>query len=96
MTGAVAGGTDGDRPRGDRESESENAVGGARLVAHDGEPHDIVFPHRATAVVQPTGHASGRAIAELMLGVIADSADVAHRLASPVVEPGDTDGPVRG
>lgn len=45
---------------------------------------------------RPTGHASGRAIAELMLGAIAHPADVAHRLASPVVEPGDTDGPRGG
>ncbi|MDN7674703.1 substrate-binding domain-containing protein [Burkholderia oklahomensis] len=66
------------------------------LVVYDGVSRDISFPHKATAVLQPTGHASGRAIAELMLGVIADPADVAHRLASPVVEPGDTDGPVRG
>ncbi|KWZ47200.1 hypothetical protein WS73_00925 [Burkholderia savannae] len=57
---------------------------------------DISFPHRATAVVQPTGQASGLAIAELMLGVIAEPPGIAHRLASPVVEPGDTDGPLGG
>lgn len=97
MTGAVAGRTDGARSRGDREGESESAVGGARLVAHDSEPRDIVFQHRAATVLQPTGYASGRAIAaELMVGIIADPAGVAHRLASPVVEPGDTDGPARG
>ncbi len=31
-----------------------------------------------------------------MLGAIAHPGDAAHRLVSPVIEPGDTDGPFSG
>ncbi|KAA8765977.1 substrate-binding domain-containing protein [Burkholderia pseudomallei] len=66
------------------------------LIVYDGVSPDVSFPHHASAVLQPTGHASGRAIAELMLGAIANPGDAAHRLVSPVIEPGDTDGPFSG
>ncbi|MDN7930237.1 substrate-binding domain-containing protein [Burkholderia metallica] len=65
------------------------------LIVYDGVPPDLAHPHRVTAVVQPTGHASGRALAELMLKRLDDGAR-AHRLEAPVIEAGDTDGPLRG
>ena len=63
------------------------------LIVYDGVPADVSHPYTVTAVTQPTGHASGRAIAELMLGAIEDRDRRAHRLALPRIEPGDTDGP---
>lgn len=65
------------------------------LIVYDGVPPDIAHPHRVTAVMQPTGHASGRALAELMLKRLDDGVH-GHRLEAPVIEAGDTDGPVRG
>jgi hypothetical protein len=52
-------------------------------------------PYRVTAVVQPTGHASGRALAELMLRLLGDGVRE-QRLEAPAIEAGDTDGPLRG
>lgn len=63
------------------------------LIVYDGVPPDVAHPHRVTAVVQPTGHATGRALAELMLGVVAKGAP-SERLELPVIEAGDTDGAV--
>lgn len=63
------------------------------LIVYDGVPSEISHPYAVTAVMQPTGHASGRAIAELMLDAIRDRDRCAHRLALPRLEPGDTDGP---
>ncbi|MXN76659.1 LacI family DNA-binding transcriptional regulator [Burkholderia sp. 4701] len=65
------------------------------LIVYDGVPADIAHPHRVTAIAQPTGHASGRAIAELMLGMI-DGGVRGERLEMPVIDAGDTDGPVHG
>ncbi|MCA8017445.1 substrate-binding domain-containing protein [Burkholderia metallica] len=65
------------------------------LIVYDGVPPDLAHPHRVTAVVQPTGHASGRALAELMLKRL-DDGTRGHRLEAPVIEAGDTDGPLRG
>lgn len=65
------------------------------LIVYDGVPPDIAHPYRVTAVVQPTGQASGRALAELMLRLLDDG--VCHqRLEAPAIEAGDTDGPLRG
>jgi LacI family transcriptional regulator len=64
------------------------------LIVYDGVPSDVSHPHTVTAVTQPTGDASGRAIAELMLCAIDDRDRRAHRLALPTIEPGDTDGPI--
>jgi LacI family transcriptional regulator len=64
------------------------------LIVYDGVPSDVSHPYAVTAVMQPTGHASGRAIAELMLDAIKDRDRCAHRLALPRIEPGDTDGPM--
>ncbi|KVN57928.1 substrate-binding domain-containing protein [Burkholderia stagnalis] len=64
------------------------------LIVYDGVPADIAHPHRVTAIAQPTGHASGRSIAELMLGMI-DGGVRGERLEMPVIDAGDTDGPAR-
>ena len=65
------------------------------LIVYDGVPPDIAHPYRVTAVVQPTGHASGRALAELMLR-LRDDGVCDQRLEAPAIEAGDTDGPLRG
>ncbi|CAD9219732.1 Transcriptional regulator, LacI family [Burkholderia cenocepacia] len=65
------------------------------LIVYDGVPADIAHPYRVTAVVQPTGHASGRALAELMLRLLDDGV-CDQRLEAPAIEAGDTDGPLRG
>ncbi|WP_175907076.1 substrate-binding domain-containing protein [Burkholderia sp. BCC1640] len=65
------------------------------LIVYDGVPPEVAYPHRVTAVVQPTGHATGRALADLMLGLLADGVR-GHRLEMPIIEAGDTDGPLHG
>lgn len=65
------------------------------LIVYDGVPPEVAYPHRVTAVVQPTGHATGRALADLMLGLLADGVR-GHRLEMPMIEAGDTDGPLHG
>lgn len=62
------------------------------LIVYDGVPPEVASPHRVTAVVQPTGHASGVALAELIVNIIAGGERDAHRLVRPVIEAGDTDG----
>jgi LacI family transcriptional regulator len=63
------------------------------LIVYDGVPSEVSHPYTVTAVTQPTGHASGKAMAELVLDAISDRERCAHRLALPRIEPGDTDGP---
>ncbi len=65
------------------------------LIVYDGVPPEVAYPHRVTAVVQPTGHATGRALADLMLGLLADGVRE-QRLEMPMIEAGDTDGPLHG
>ncbi|MBY4692515.1 substrate-binding domain-containing protein [Burkholderia latens] len=65
------------------------------LIVYDGVPADVAHPHRVTAVMQPTGHATGRALAELMLGLLTQGVH-GERLETPVIEAGDTDGPPHG
>lgn len=65
------------------------------LIVYDGVPPEVAYPHRVTAVVQPTGHATGCALADLMLGLLADGVRE-HRLEMPMIEAGDTDGPLHG
>lgn len=62
------------------------------LIVYDGVPSDVASPCTVTSVLQPTGHSSGRIIAELILDAIAGKGQ-AHRLAQPHIEPGDSDGP---
>ncbi|SAK49793.1 LacI family transcriptional regulator [Caballeronia ptereochthonis] len=64
------------------------------LIVYDGVPQDVAHPHRVTAVVQPTGHGTGRALAELMLRLVDDGAR-GQQLEMPGIEAGDTDGPMR-
>lgn len=61
------------------------------LIVYDGVPHDVAGSHRVTAVVQPTGHSTGRSLAELMLRQI-DEGVCEQRLEAPRIEAGDTDG----
>ncbi|MBN3831899.1 substrate-binding domain-containing protein [Burkholderia sp. Ac-20344] len=63
------------------------------LIVYDGVPLDVSHPHRVTAVLQPTGHATGCLLADLVLRARAEGAPH-QRLEQPVIEPGDTDGPV--
>lgn len=74
--------------------ESGLAIGrDVSLIVYDGVPSEIASPHRVTAVVQPTGHDSGVALAELIVDIIAGGERNAHRLVRPAIEAGDTDGP---
>lgn len=64
------------------------------LIIYDGISSDIPLPYRVTAVTQPTGDSSGRAIARLVVDVLAGKPlDSLQQLGQPEIEPGDTDGP---
>lgn len=66
------------------------------LIVYDGVPADMPLPYRVTSVAQPTGEASGRIMARLVLDLLAGRpAQELHHLAQPVLEPGDTDVPAR-
>ncbi|MBR8094963.1 substrate-binding domain-containing protein [Burkholderia cenocepacia] len=63
------------------------------MIVYDGVPPEIAHPYCVTAVVQPTGRASGHALAELMLQrIVKDTRP--QRLEQPMIEPGETDGPI--
>ncbi|MFX1676223.1 substrate-binding domain-containing protein [Paraburkholderia sp. A2WS-5] len=66
------------------------------LIVYDGVPADIAAPFTVTSVTQPTGQESGHALAELIAAAIDGQKPPAHRLCSPHLEPGDTDGPLGG
>ncbi|NML18055.1 LacI family DNA-binding transcriptional regulator [Azohydromonas sp. G-1-1-14] len=77
------------------ESGWQPGRGGPSLIVYDGVPADLPLPYRVTSVEQPTGVESGRAIAQLVLNLLAgEPVDKLHQLAQPVIAPGDTDGPV--
>lgn len=64
------------------------------LIVYDGVPADIPLPYRVTSVIQPTGDSTGRAIAQLVIGVLAGKPiESLQKLAQPEIGPGDTDGP---
>lgn len=66
------------------------------LIVYDGVPADIPVPYRVTAVIQPTGDSTGRAIAQLVVCVLAGKPlDSLQQLGQPEIGPGDTDGPPR-
>ena len=66
------------------------------LIVYDGVPADIPLPYRVSSVVQPTGDASGRVLAQLVLDVLAGKPlEDLHHLAQPRIEAGETDGPPR-
>lgn len=67
---------------------------GMSLIVYDGIPTEIPLTCTVTAVLQPTGESTGRALADLVLDVLAGKplADL-HRLGQPCVGAGETDGP---
>lgn len=67
---------------------------GMSLIVYDGIPSEIPLNCKVTGVIQPTGESSGRAIADLVLEVLAGKplAEL-HRLGAPCLEIGDSDGP---
>lgn len=68
---------------------------GPALIVYDGVPADLPLPYRVTSVEQPTGVESGRALARLVLDLLAGHpVQTLHQLAQPVIAPGDTDRPV--
>ncbi|PMS14613.1 LacI family transcriptional regulator [Trinickia dabaoshanensis] len=64
------------------------------LIVYDGVPPDAARPYRVTAVAQPTGRATGRALANIVLRLLADGRH-GQQLEAPTIEAGNTDGPVR-
>ncbi len=67
---------------------------GLSLIVYDGVPADLPLPYGVTAVEQPTGVESGRALARLVLDLLAGQpVQTLHQLAQPVIAPGDTDRP---
>lgn len=67
---------------------------GMSLIVYDGIPTEIPLTYKVTAVAQPTGEATGRAIADLVVRVLAGKplAEL-HTLGEPHIEVGDSDGP---
>ena len=67
---------------------------GMSLIVYDGIPGEIPLTFKVTAVMQPTGDATGHAIAELVLDVLAGKppADL-HKLGAPRIEAGESDRP---
>jgi LacI family transcriptional regulator len=69
---------------------------GPSLIVYDGVPADLPLPWRVTSVEQPTGEASGRALARLVLDLLAERpVQELHQLAQPTIQAGDTDAPLR-
>ena len=64
------------------------------LIVYDGVPPNLAHPYRVTAVAADRPRV-GRALAELMLRLLGDGVRE-QRLEAPVIEAGDTDGPLRG
>lgn len=67
---------------------------GMSLIVYDGIPTEIPLTYKVTGVIQPTGESSGRAIADLVVGILAGKplAEL-HTLGQPRIGEGDTDGP---
>jgi LacI family transcriptional regulator len=64
------------------------------LIVYGVIPADILLPYRITAIAHPTGEATGRMIAGLVVGAIEGRpGDALQRLEQPVLKPGDTDRP---
>ncbi|NMG75940.1 substrate-binding domain-containing protein [Aromatoleum diolicum] len=67
---------------------------GMSLIVYDGIPTEIPLTYKVTGVIQPTGESSGRAIADLVVGVLAGKPlPELHKLGEPCIALGDTDGP---
>jgi len=67
---------------------------GLSLIVYDGIPGDIPLTYKVTEVGQPTGQSTGHALADLVVDVLAGKplAEL-HRLGTPCIVAGDTDGP---
>jgi LacI family transcriptional regulator len=64
------------------------------LIVYGVVPVDFVLPYRVTAIAHPTGEATGRMLAQLVVGAIEGRpVETLQRLEQPVLEAGDTDGP---
>ena len=64
------------------------------LIVYGVIPTDILLPYRVTAIAHPTGEATGRMIARLVVGAIeGQPSETLQRLEQPVLTAGDTDGP---
>ena len=64
------------------------------LIVYGAVPTDILLPYRVTSIAHPTGEATGRMIAQLVVGAMAGQpAGTLQRLEQPVLQPGDTDCP---
>ena len=64
------------------------------LIVYGVIPADILLPYRVTAIAHPTGEATGRMMAELVVGAIEGRpSESLQRLEQPVLKEGDTDLP---
>ncbi|NMF87260.1 substrate-binding domain-containing protein [Aromatoleum petrolei] len=67
---------------------------GMSLIVYDGIPSEIPLTCTVTGVLQPTGESTGRALADLVLDVLAGKPlEDLHRLGQPCIGAGETDGP---
>ncbi len=65
------------------------------VIVYDGVPTDIPLPYTVTAVQQPTAEQSGRTMARQILAILAGKpVDEVRHLGQPVIEVGETDGPL--
>jgi LacI family transcriptional regulator len=64
------------------------------LIVYGVIPPDILLPYRITAISHPTGEATGRMIARLVVGAIEKlPSETLQRLVQPILQAGDTDAP---
>jgi LacI family transcriptional regulator len=66
------------------------------LIVYGVIPADILLPYRITSIAHPTGEATGRMIAQLVVAAIeGQPGEALQRLEQPVLQAGDTDAPPR-
>jgi len=66
------------------------------LIVYGVIPADILLPYKVTTIMHPTGEATGRMIARLVVGAIeGQPSETLQRLEQPVLKAGDTDAPAR-
>jgi LacI family transcriptional regulator len=64
------------------------------LIVYGVIPTDILLPYRITSIAHPTGEATGRMIAQLVVAAIeGQPGEALQRLEQPVLKAGDTDAP---
>ncbi len=65
------------------------------MIVYDGVSSDAPLPYTVTAVQQLTGEEAGHVMAEQVIAILAGKpVHELHHLGQPVIEAGDTDGPV--